>query len=169
MALVPYFLVKNENDSLQERKAQLAPVQDTYNSYIAKQADYDYICALDEVIRNDNDKLPEIVGDLESKTPSEARVTHMTISEEGIIMDVVAPNKFNLARTLVEYRRLPYFAEVNTKGYEDQMNEGTGIIVTKYTIECVYGDNPYLSQPDEEEAAEENTEQPVSDDEVVEE
>ena len=26
MALVPYFLVKNENDSLQERKAQLAPV-----------------------------------------------------------------------------------------------------------------------------------------------
>lgn len=172
MALVPYFLVKNENDSLQERKAQLAPVQDTYNAYIAKLDDYNYIIAMDEVIRNDNDKLPEIVGDLESTTPSEARITNMTISEESITMDVVAPNKYNLAKTLVEYRRLPYFAEVNTKGYQDQMSEETGITVTRYTIECVYGDNPYLSQPDEEEAVEENAEnaeQPTSDDEVVEE
>lgn len=175
MALVPYFLVKNENDSLQERKAQLAPVQDTYNAYIAKQADYDYITALNGLTLNNNDQLPEIIGEMESKFPSDTAVNTMTITEESIIMDIVVPNKYDIAKTLVEFRMMPYFSEVYTSGFSERKDDKTGIIVSQYTIECVYGDNPYLSQPEEDgteqPAAEggETQEQPASDEEIVEE
>lgn len=175
MALVPYFLVKNENDSLQERKAQLAPVQDTYNAYIAKQADYDYITALNGLTLNNNDQLPEIIGEMESKFPSDTAVNTMTITEESIIMDIVVPNKYDIAKTLVEFRMMPYFSEVYTSGFSERKDDKTGIIVSQYTIECVYGDNPYLSQPEEDgteqPAAEggEAQEQPASDEEIVEE
>lgn len=175
MALVPYFLVKNENDSLQDRKAQLAPVQDTYNAYIAKQADYDYITALNGLTLNNNDQLPEIIGEMESKFPSDTAVNTMTITEESIIMDIVVPNKYDIAKTLVEFRMMPYFSEVYTSGFSERKDDKTGIIVSQYTIECVYGDNPYLSQPEEDgteqPAAEggEAQEQPASDEEIVEE
>ncbi len=175
MALVPYFLVKNENDSLQERKAQLAPVQDTYNAYIAKKADYDYITALNEVTINTNDKLPDIIGEMESRFPSDTVVNSMSITEEGIALDIVVPNKYDIAKTLVEFRMMPYFSEVYTSGFSERKDEETGIIVSQYTIECLYGDNPYLSQPEEDEAEQpaaeggEAPEQPASDEEIVEE
>lgn len=168
MALVPYFVAKNENESLQERKAQLAPVQETYNAYVAKKADYDYITALNDITINTNDMLPDIIGDMEEKFPSDTMVNSMTITEDSITMDIVVPNKYDVIKTLVEFRKLPYFAEVNTAGFDEMLDDKLGIIVTKYTIECVYGDNPYLSQPEEEEAVQ-GTEEPVSDDAVVEE
>lgn len=173
MALVPYFLEKNENDSLQERKAQLAPVQDTYNAYMAKQADYDYITALNDVTMNGNDELPEIIGEMEAKFPSDTMVNSMTITEEGIVMDITVPSKYDIAKNLVEFRMMPYFSEVYTAGFSERQDPETGIIVSQYTIQCMYGDNPYLSQPEEEEAAAEGAEgeaqEPASDEEIVEE
>ncbi len=171
MALVPYFMAKNENDTLQERKAQLAPVQDTYNAYIAKQADYDYITALNNVTLNNNDQLMEIIGEMEAKFPSDIMVNSMTITEEGIAMDILAPNKYDIAKNLIEFRMMPYFSEVYIKGFTERQEPETGIIVSQYTIECVYGENPYLSQPEEDGATEgtEGAEQPASDDEIVEE
>lgn len=171
MALVPYFMAKNENDTLQERKAQLAPVQDTYNAYIAKQADYDYITALNNATMNGNDQLLEIMGEMEAKFPSDTMVNSMTVTEEGIIMDIIVPDKYDIAKNLIEFRRLPYFSEVYIDGFTEMQEPETGIIVTRYTIECVYGENPYLSQPEEEGAAEgtEDAEQPASDDEIIEE
>lgn len=171
MALVPYFLAKNENDSLLERKAQLAPVQDTYNAYVAKQADYDYITALNNITMNGNDDLMEILAEMESKFPSDTMVNTMNITEEGIIMDILVPNKYDIAKTLIEFRMMPYFSEVYTSGFAERREPETGIIVSQYTIECMYGDNPYLSQPEEEGAAEgtEGAEQPASDEEIVEE
>lgn len=171
IALVPYFAAKNQNDILQERKAQLAPVQDTYNAYIAKQADYDYITAMSDVTMNSNDQLLEILAEMENKFPSDIMVEKMTITEDSITMDVLTPTKYDIAKNLIEFRMMPYFSEVNTKGYSEQLDMETGIIVGSYTIECVYGDNPYLSQPEEDDGAEgtEGAEQPASDDEVVEE
>ena len=173
MALVPYFLEKNENDSLQERKAQLAPVQDTYNEYMAKQADYDYITALNDVTMNGNDELPEIIGEMEAKFPSDTMVNSMTITEEEIVMDITVPSKYDIAKNLVEFRMMPYFSEVYTAGFSERQDPETGIIVSQYTIQCMYGDNPYLSQPEEEEAAAEGAEgevqEPASDEEIVEE
>lgn len=171
MALVPYFVTKNQNDILQERKAQLAPVQDTYNAYIAKQADYDYITAMQSVTENNNDQLIEILGEMESRFPSDIMVQSMTITDESIVLDILAPTKYDIAKNLVEFRMMPYFSEVRTEGFSEREEPISGIIVAEYTIECVYGDNPYLSQPEEDDGAEgtEGTEQPSSDDEVVEE
>ena len=107
LALVPYFMAKSENEGLQERKAQLAPVQDTYNQYMAMQADYDYMVALQNVTVNYNEQLPQIVADLESHFPSSTVVSSMSVSNEGIVMNIAVPNKQSIAKTLVEFRKLP--------------------------------------------------------------
>ena len=155
LALVPYFMAKSENEGLQERKAQLAPVQDTYNQYIAMQADYDYMVALQNVTVNYNDQLPQIVADLESHFPSSTVVSSMSISDEGIVMNIAVPNKQSIAKTLVEFRKLPYFQLVEVNGFSEAIDPETGVIVDTYTIDLVYGDNPYLESEETEEVSEE--------------
>ncbi len=156
VSLVPYFMTKSVNESLQERKAQLAPVQDVYNQYVAVQADYDYMVALSDATTNYNNQLPEIIAELESHFPSATMVASMNVTQEGISMNVTVPNKQSIAKTLVEFRRLPYFSEVIVNGFSESLDKETGVIVDTYTIEFVYGENPLLATEEvaEEEAAE---------------
>lgn len=157
IALVPYFMTKTENENLQERKAQLAPVQDTYNEYVATEDNYNYIMALDGATQNTNIELPEIIAEMESKFPSQTMVSAMTVTEEGITMTIQVPNKQSIAKTLVEFRHMPYFSEINTVGYTEDRDVETGIITDLYTLECVYGENPYMEteENDGEQATEE--------------
>jgi len=157
IALVPYFMARTENQNLQERKAQLAPVQDTYNTYVAMQADYDYINSLQAVTVNYNQDLPEIVGELESHFPSETVVSSMSITDVGITMNITVPNKQSIAKTLVEFRRLPYFQNVNVTGFSEGRDEETGAITDAYSIELIYGENPYLAEETEETEETEDT------------
>lgn len=160
IALVPYFITKTENQNLQEKKAQLAPVQDTYNEYVATESNYNYIMALDGATQNTNVDLPEIIGEMESKFPSDTMVSAMTVTEEGITMSIQVPNKQSIAKTLVEFRQMPYFSEVRTVGYTEDKDLETGIIIDSYTLECVYGDNPYL-ESEETESEQATEEAPV--------
>lgn len=157
IALVPYFMAKTENQNLQERKAQLAPVQDTYNTYVAVQADYDYIMALDGATQNANIDLPEVIGEMESKFPSQTMVTAMTVTEEGITMTISVPNKQSIAKTLVEFRRMPYFSEIRTVGFTEDNDLEAGTITDVYTLECIYGENPYIAteETDDQQVTEE--------------
>lgn len=152
IALVPYFMTRTENQNLQERKAQLAPVQDTYNAYVAMKADFDYMEALQNVTVNHNQDLPEIIGELESKFPSDTLVSSMSITDVSIVMNITVPNKQSIAKTLVEFRRLPYFQSVNVGGYSEGRDSETGVITDSYTIELVYGENPYLAAEETEDA-----------------
>lgn len=164
VALVPYFTTKQKNEQLQEQKAQLAPVQDTYNAYIAMQSDYDYIMALNSVADNPNQDLPQIIADMESKLPSEIRVDSMTVTEENIIMSISYPGDQDVvAKSLVEMRKLPYFSSVEVASFAE-MQDDTGAITGSYTIEFEYGENPYLAA---EESAEEGAEQTATDEAVV--
>jgi type IV pilus assembly protein PilM len=164
VALVPYFMVKNENTSLQERKAQLAPVQDTYNEYVAMQNDYDYIMALDSVTTNFNTDLPDIIGQMESTFPSDTTVTSLTVNEETIVMNIDVPGKLDVVKTLVELRKFSCFSNVTLTGLSEGRDEETGTITTSYIVECEYGENPYLAAETEDEAT-----QSPTDDAVVEE
>lgn len=157
IALVPYFMTKTENQNLQERKAQLAPVQDVYNEYVATESNYNYIMALDGATQNLNVDLPEIIGEMESKFPSQTMVSAMDVTEEGITMTIQVPNKQSIAKTLVEFRRMPYFSEIRTVGFTEDQDMETGVITDLYTLECVYGENPYIEteETDDQQVTEE--------------
>lgn len=149
MALVPYFTTSTINKNLKERKAQLAPVQDTYNAYISMQEDYNYIQALNNITRNPNNDLVEIFGEIESKLPSDSIFTTMTITDESISVTVMTATKLDLAKTIMDFRKMPWFSDVIMPGYTEDMDAETGTRVLMYSIEFVYGENPMLAAEEE--------------------
>lgn len=152
VALVPYFAANNENKNLKERKAQLAPVQETYNTYVATTADYNYIMALNDVTRNPNNDILDIFGEMESKFPSDSVVTSLAITEDGISMTVNVPEKIDVAKTLIEFSKMPWFSDVNVMALSESIDAETGTMMVVYNIECLYGDNPYLTVEEDTEA-----------------
>lgn len=154
-ALVPYYMARMENQNLQERKAQLAPVQDTYNEYVAVEADYNYINSLYNATVNTVDDLPELIGELEDRLPSDSMVTTMTVSTENVSMVVQTTTKTSVAKAIVEYRQLPYFSDVIVAQVAEKLDPETGERLIDYTIICEFGDNPWLAS---DEDMEEDTE-----------
>ena len=154
-ALVPYYMTKTENQNLQERKAQLAPVQDTYNEYVAVEADYNYIVSLYDATVNTVDDLPELIGELEDRLPTDSTVTTMTVTPENVSMVIQTSTKTSVAKAIVEYRQLPYFSDVIVNQVSEALDTVTGARLINYNITCELGYNPGIASEDD---LEENTE-----------
>ena len=167
-ALVPYYMAKTENQNLQERKAQLAPVQDTYNEYVAVEADYRYMTSLYDATVNTVDDLPELIGELEDRLPADSMVTTMTVTPENVSMVIQTNTKTTVAKAIVEYRQLPYFSDVIVSQVGEQLDPETGARIINYNIICEFGDNPWLASDEDMEEIEEMTDgaEPVDNAEV---
>lgn len=148
-ALVPYYMSKVENQNLQERKAQLAPVQDTYNEYVAVGEDYKYMTSLYNATLNTVDDLPELFGELEDRLPSDSMVTTMSVSSEKLSMVVQTTTKTSVAKAIVEYRQLPYFSDVIVAQVAEMLDPDTGEKLINYTIICEFGDNPWIARDED--------------------
>lgn len=157
ISLVPYFGAKSQNESLQEQKAQLAPVQDTYNEYIATQADYDYIMSLYAATQNPMDDIAQLIVDMENALPSDSQVTTLSVNTEELTMTVTADDssKKSVAKAIVHYRQLPFFSDVVVNQVSETLNGETGVREISYTITCVFGENPWIESEETEEATEE--------------
>ncbi len=148
-ALVPYYMAKMENQNLQERKAQLAPVQDTYNEYVAVGEDYKYMTSLYDATTNTVDDLPELIGELEDRLPTDSMVTTMSVTPEKVSMVVQTTTKTSVAKAIVEYRQLPYFSDVIVAQVAEMLDPDTGAKLINYTIECEFGDNPWIASDED--------------------
>ncbi len=156
VSLVPYFAAKSENESLQEQKAQLAPVQDTYNEYIATQADYDYIMALYAATENPMDEIPQLIIDMENALPSDSQVTTLSVNADELKMTVRADDssKKSVAKAIVHYRQLPFFSDVIINQVAEGLDGNTGVRTITYTVTCVFGENPWIESEETEETEE---------------
>ena len=152
LAVIPYMATKNEHDALVDRKAQLAPVQDTYNEYVAKKADYDYVESLQAATVNANEDLPKIMDDLERCLPNAQTVNSLIVSEENVVLDIeiVPADKPSIAKMILDLRDLPYFANVQTDGFTESSEEG--LLTGHYTITMTYGQNPKYAVEEEADA-----------------
>ncbi len=160
ISLVPYFAAKSENESLQEQKAQLAPVQDTYNEYIATQADYNYIMSLYAATENPMDQIPQLIIDMENALPSDSQVTTLSVNADELKMTVTADDssKKSVAKAIVHYRQLPFFSDVIVNQVSEALESETGVRKISYTITCVFGENPWIESEETEEVVEDNAE-----------
>ena len=156
LALVPYFSAKSENETLQERKAQLAPVQDTYNEYVSTQADYEYITSLYSATENPMDEVPQLIIDMENMLPSDSQVTTLSVNAEELTMTVTADDssKKSVAKAIANYRQLPFFSDVVINSITETIDITTGVRMMSYNITCTFGENPWIESEETEETTE---------------
>jgi type IV pilus assembly protein PilM len=150
-SVIPYFMTKTENQNLQEKKAQLAPVQDTYNEYVQVQGDYDYIMTLYKATENTEDEFPQMLNEIESLLPSASMATTLSVTTNEFVLTINTEDKDEVAKAIVGLRECEYFSEVNVSQVTESIDQETGEHTVTYTVTCVFGDNPWIASDEETE------------------
>ena len=157
----PYLAAKGQNEFLKEKKAQLEPVQDTYNQYMSTKGDYDYISAVYASTENYNTNIYDMFMMLEKVLPKEVEIQSMNVTTDNISFTVRVQNNREAASMIMSLRNYENFSDVQVTQLQKgevavEGREGVTDEFVEFAVSCVYGFNPaYALEEDEEGAASE--------------
>ena len=153
LSVPKYYTAKITNETLTERKAQLEPVMEIYNTYVQTKADCDYLTAVYAQTENYNEQLYDTIKELEEKLPADVEVTSFSTS---VSMALQVADKEEAAATIVQLRSFENFADVTVGGISEVSDEESGTSFVTFSVSCTYGLNPALIEDEtaEEAAAE---------------
>lgn len=154
LCLVPYFQANNQFNTLSAKKAQLEPVRETYNAYVTTKADFDYLTSVYDATSTNNEKLNDVIDELEAKLPSDAQVDALSINNTVIAMTLTVANKDEAAATVINLRTFKNFIDVYTDAITEFKDDETGATGVTFTVTCTYGDNPMYAVDETEETEE---------------
>ena len=159
---IPEYVGANvTNETLKERKAQLEPVLEIYNTYVQTKTDNDYLNAVYDMTENYNTTLYNVIDELEKKMPSNIEVDSMNVTQTGLIMTFTVATKEEAAAIVVNMRTFECFSDVqmmsiqNTDVETDENGNPVGDPRVEAQVICTYGENPYLQPADDAEGASE--------------
>ena len=142
--------------NLEEKKAQLKPVQGIYNTYVQTKADYDYLNAVYAQTENYNRDLYDVFVELEEKMPKNVQVDSMNANATTMSITMSTQTKEEAVAAILKLRSFENFAAVDVASLEEIEDTESGAIVVLFTANCTYGMNPAFMV---EETAEESTEE----------
>lgn len=154
MCLVPYFKAKTRNNTLTEKKAELEPIMETYNTYVMTKFNFDYMQNINAATETNNQALLDVITELEEKLPSNAQVNAFVATNDTIAMTLEVATKEEAAATIVNLRTFKNFSSVYVDGITETKDEESGIVTVSFGATCTYGDNPMYAVEETEEAAE---------------
>ncbi|MCI5959452.1 MAG: hypothetical protein MRZ47_07240 [Lachnospiraceae bacterium] len=157
ICLVPYFQAKTKNDSLNERKAQLEPVRETYNAYVSTKSDYEYLQAVYDATDTNNEALVDVINELEEKLPKDSQINSFSANNSTIAMAIEVGTKEEAAGTIINLRTFKNFSDVYVDGITEYTDDETGVSGVTFAVTCTYGDNPMYADDAADEAAAEET------------
>lgn len=160
LSVPKYYAAKVTNDTLKERKAQLEPVREVYNTYVQTKADYEYLSVVYEQTENYNEQLYDTFKELEEKLPADVEVTNLSTSITGLSLTLRVADLDEAAGTIVQLRSFDNFEDVSLMAIDEETDDETNAKYIEFTVDCTYGINPATiveeetQEPAEEAAAE---------------
>lgn len=154
MYIPKYVMANSTNERLKEQKAQLEPVQDTYNEYMRVKNDYEYLTAVYGQTQNYNTDMREMFSMFEKVLPASTQVTNLTAESDTLSMTMRVGNKKEAASTLIALREYENFSDVTLTSIQVESEEEDSVVreYVEFTVICTYGFNPNLEAEQEEEA-----------------
>jgi len=146
-----YFGASAENANLKEKKAQLAPVQDTYNQYMTVKTDYDYISTVYAETENNNSTMREMFAMLEKILPASVEIESFTANASTVTIAMRVDTKKEAASVAIKLREYEDFSDVQITSINVDEDTETHEEYVELSAVCTYGFNPAYAV--EEEAA----------------
>lgn len=131
----------DEKSNINDRIRKLEGVVDIFDSYNDTTQLYKKYAEIYDATQNNNEKLDDVIKNIEEKLPVKTRVVSFAISNTGIVFNLKTERKEVIARTIVSLKEIDYFAYVSNLGFSEEEDEN-GITTISYTVECLY--NPFL-------------------------
>lgn len=141
ISLARLLMATNTNNQLQTRINALSYIQGTYDENAAALATVQSYRAFDEATKTQNEKLYNLIVELESKLPATVTVQNLTISESSITLNMTCDVKLTAAQLILNLKDVPFLSNINvpalSRTSETDENE-----MWSYVLTATYIDPP---------------------------
>ncbi|WP_455716717.1 pilus assembly protein PilM [Anaerosporobacter sp.] len=144
----------DEKTKTNARINELEGVVDIFDHYNDTTQLYDKYKDIYIATQNSNEKLDDVLKNIEEKLPVKTKVESFEVSDTGIILNLRTERKEVIARTIVSLKEIDYFIYVNNLGFNVEEDEN-GIETISYTIECLFNQTESIDQQENGQNAEE--------------
>ena len=116
---VTYFILRSHNKALHSSLSKIKYVEDIYKEYQEAEENNREIRALDHSTSQKNELLSQMFSDLESKMPSNSKITSMNSSDDMVTFSVRAGDKEAAAQFIMQLRKIDYLTDINVSDLTD--------------------------------------------------
>ncbi len=116
---VTYFILRSHNKALESNLDKIRYIEDVYKDYQDAEEKNSEIRRLDRSTEEKNELLSQLFSDLESKMPSNSRITSMNSSDDMVTFSVRAGNKESAAQFIMQFRKIDYLSDIEVSDLSD--------------------------------------------------
>ncbi len=138
LSILPYNQAKSKNTALTSELNSLMPVVDIYNQYMDKQALYTEVSNIYNMTNTRNDGLRAFVDELETKLPSQSKVTAFSSDGLTATLSFECSSKEEAVNMVNNLRSFDSLAMISVSQYGDAFNEEDMTSVVTFTVVCTY-------------------------------
>lgn len=116
---VTYFILRSHNKALESNLDKIRYIEDVYKDYQDAEEKNSEIRRLDRTTEQKNELLSQLFSDLESKMPSNSKITSMNSSDDMVTFSVRAGNKESAAQFIMQFRKIDYLSDIEVSDLSD--------------------------------------------------
>lgn len=147
MGATKYILAANEHERLTLEIQNLSYIQRIYDEHEAVLAQAREFVTFDQMTWTDNELVLKLIASLEEQLPDTVVVKGLNLNGSSISMSLTSPNKLTVAQMLMNFKEIPYMANVNLPSLTSS-TDALGNTIWTYSISAVYV-NPDRASVDE--------------------
>ena len=152
----------DQKSEMNDRITELEGVVDIFNQYNVTTQLYDKYEEIYNMTKYNNEKLDDVLKNIEEKLPVKTRVAAFNVTDSGIVLNIQTERKEVIAKTIISLSEIEYFSEVKNYGYNEEVDEN-GLSAISYTVECLYKPVETSKQQEDGQVLEGETEQTEND------
>ena len=139
--VIRHQMALSEQRRLSKELAQLEYIQAVFDEYEAVKTKAGQYNNFDAMTKTQNERMGELIADLEHWFPTPVTVQNLSITEDSISLNVTCDVKMTAAQLLLNLQEIPYLADASIPSMAEMENEN-GEITWQFTISAKYVDPP---------------------------
>ena len=128
---------EQDNAQLIQQIAYLSAIDRVYTAHINAKNQYNMVKEMYDATNHPNQKLGELISELEEKLPSNSLIESFMIASNAITLSVKADSKETAAMVLLQLKSISILSQINTSGITVEDNKN-GMVTVRFVVTAQY-------------------------------
>lgn len=128
---------EQDNAQLIQQIAYLSAIDRVYTAHINAKNQYNMVKEMYDATNHPNQKLGELISELEEKLPSNSLIESFMIASNAITLSVKADSKETAAMVLQQLKSISILSQINTSGITVEDNKN-GMVTVRFVVTAQY-------------------------------
>lgn len=143
--VIRHQMALSKQRSLNSQLSQLEYIQSVFDEYEAIKAKAGQYESFDAMTKTQNERMSDLIADLENWFPTPVTVQNLSIMEDSISMNITCDEKMTAAQLLINLQQIPYLAEAEIPSMTET-EDANGETIWQFTINVKYVEPPVTEE-----------------------